>query len=172
MDYLEVTVDGTQQLYIDTTSLLCGNDSYVQRSVDVSAYADGAPHSIVLHSEVFGANGGITNIYVDRVSLIACGGVGGAGTGGAGGGDPCEHIADGSFENGSPNSDWAEESTNYGTPLCDSDCTNGQNLASDGEWWAWFGGIADYEDSSLSQQVVIPPGANVLTFLLSMPLCD
>ena len=36
----------------------------------------------------------------------------------------------------------------------------------------YFGGIADYEEGTLTQQVVIPPGASSLTFLLSMPMCD
>ena len=67
--------------------------------------------------------------------------------------------------------DWAEFSLQFGTPLCDvASC--GVNGASDGAWWVWFGGIDDFEQASVEQQVLIPPTATDLRFDLFGTRCD
>ncbi|MEZ4767464.1 MAG: proprotein convertase P-domain-containing protein [Caldilineales bacterium] len=72
-----------------------------------------------------------------------------------------EVVQDGSFEAGTPNPFWNEFSTNFGTPLCDAlSCGTGGGTAGPltGAWWAWFGGIAAYENGNVSQSVTIPSG--------------
>lgn len=68
-DYLEVNVDGTQVFVSDGSSPLCGNLGYTMQSVDLSAFADGGTHTIEFHSEIFAANGGGSNFFVDDVVL-------------------------------------------------------------------------------------------------------
>ena len=81
-------------------------------------------------------------------------------------------VVDGSFEGGAPSEAWTETSTLGGTPLCDPACEEPPaNLASDGQWWARFGGVATPAQASLEQVVTIPIGADELTFELSMPSC-
>ena len=84
-----------------------------------------------------------------------------------------EYIQDGSFEAGSPNAYWTEASTNFGTPLCTSACGFGSGTGPrTGSWWAWFGGIASYEEASMTQNVTIPVGITDLTFYFELPVCD
>jgi len=109
---------------------------------------------------------------------MASGGMGGmasGGMGGAGGAAPtvCEAITDGSFENGLPTTAWTHSSLEYDSPICDGDsCNNGTNWAHDGEWWAWFGGLAGYDEAMVAQDVVIPESATSLTFYLNVAACD
>jgi cysteine-rich repeat protein len=86
-------------------------------------------------------------------------------------------VADGSFEAGRPNPYWTEASTNFGSPLCDIGC--GVDAATDGSWYAWFGGAANeffegvYEEASLEQTVTVPSGGRgELSFDLWVSLCD
>lgn len=84
-------------------------------------------------------------------------------------------ILEPGFESGSPSPVWAEASTNFGTPLCtEAACGNGGGSGSHtGDWFAWFGGIAAFEESMISQTVTIPPGNNAdLFFFLEQPVCD
>lgn len=83
-----------------------------------------------------------------------------------------EAVADGSFEGGTPNGDWTEASSNFGTPLCtEADCGLGTGTGPHtGDWWAWFGGIAAPEVGSMTQSVTIPAGAS-LTFWYEFPVC-
>jgi cysteine-rich repeat protein len=80
-------------------------------------------------------------------------------------------VADGSFEAGTPNPFWTEYSLQFGTPLCDPVSCMRQG-ASDGVWWAWFGGIDAFEEASLEQQVTIPTTATLLSFDLLIGACD
>jgi cysteine-rich repeat protein len=86
-------------------------------------------------------------------------------------------ILDPGFEQGTPNPDWIEASTNFGSPICDiedvltCDPFPASGPAS-GSHWAWFGGIDVYEDASLEQTVTIPVGATRLNFQLEAPVCD
>ncbi len=84
-------------------------------------------------------------------------------------------IQDGSFETGSPNDFWTEASLNFGTPLCTvANCSAGGGSGPrTGEWWAWFGGIAEIEEGSIDQNVMLDVGTAVLTFWLEIPVvCD
>ena len=67
-------------------------------------------------------------------------------------------VVDGGFEAGTPNPHWSEASTNFGTPLCDvQGCGTGAGTGPhSGSFWVWFGGIAAYEQGSVSQMVTIP----------------
>ena len=80
-------------------------------------------------------------------------------------------INDPGFETGSPNGLWFESSTNFGTPLCTIDfCGLGGGTGPHtGDWWAWFGGIAAFEEGEVNQSVVIPPGVATLKFWLEIP---
>jgi hypothetical protein len=74
---------------------------------------------------------------------------------------------DGGFEAGIPNPYWDEYSTNFGTPICDTAfCGTGGGTAGahTGSYWAWFGGIAAYEEGWVIQDVVIPSGHAKLNF--------
>ena len=86
-------------------------------------------------------------------------------------------IADGSFEDGTPNSFWTEYSLNFGTPLCDlffQLCGLGSGTGPrTGDWWAWFGGIdGTYEESYIFQDVTLEMGNAILSFWLETPACD
>jgi hypothetical protein len=73
-------------------------------------------------------------------------------------------IADAGFELGSPNPHWAESSTHFGTPICNTAC--GLSAYS-GNNYAWFGGVADtLEVATLEQAVVISADMSTLSFYL------
>lgn len=79
-------------------------------------------------------------------------------------------VGDGSFEAGTPNPEWEEFSSNFGTPLCDAVCgTGGGTGPRTGAWWAWFGGTTAAETGILTQTVTIPSGSAELTFWLEIP---
>lgn len=76
-------------------------------------------------------------------------------------------IVDGGFETGTPNAHWSEASTNFGTPICSNAlCGNGNGsfLPRTGTYFAWFGGVGEFEAASLEQLVQIPPGQASLKF--------
>jgi hypothetical protein len=81
-----------------------------------------------------------------------------------------QFITDGSFEDGAFAGNWSEFSTNFGTPLCDASCGfNGGDGPHTGDWFAWFGGIDDFEEGSLEQSITIPVAATTLEFWLEIP---
>lgn len=67
---LTVTVDGTP---VETTDLsaIAADTSYVQQSIDVSSYADGAPHTIQFQYDYPGGGTFDGNIFIDDVSIDA-----------------------------------------------------------------------------------------------------
>lgn len=84
-------------------------------------------------------------------------------------------LVDGGFETGTPNAAWNEYSLNFDTPICDEDgCGLGLGTGPHtGIYWAWFGGIDEYEEGSVSQDVIIPAAPQMLlTFYLEQPVCD
>ncbi len=92
-----------------------------------------------------------------------------------GDGSACEEnvVADGGFEAGVFAGTWAESSTNFGTPICDAGCGFGGGTGPrTGGFWAWFGGIAAFEESSLEQTVTIPTNASTLDFFLEIPVAS
>ena len=87
---------------------------------------------------------------------------------------PPGNVPDSSFEAGTPNPFWAESSTEFGTPICDEEtCGTGTGTGpADGVFWAWLGGVEGYEESSLSQAVVIPSMSDELRFEFEVSACD
>jgi hypothetical protein len=69
-DTFAVTIDGANIYDTDNMDATCGVLGYVQHSFDVSAYADGGMHTLLLEG-VFNATG-TTNFMVDDVSLDSC----------------------------------------------------------------------------------------------------
>lgn len=70
-------------------------------------------------------------------------------------------VLDGGFELGTPSPVWSEASLTFGSPLCDSSCTEDAGASPHtGAWWAWFGGVGGEsppttEAASLEQLVTI-----------------
>lgn len=83
-------------------------------------------------------------------------------------------IVDGSFEAGAFSGNWTEFSTNFGTPLCDpGSCgVGGGTGPNSGDWWAWFGGIAAFEQGSVEQSVTIPATASTIDFAWEIPVAS
>lgn len=90
------------------------------------------------------------------------------------GADGTELVVDGGFEAGTPNPNWNEASTNFGTPLCDvGACGMGTGTGPfAGTFWAWFGGTTAAETGSVSQDVTIPAGTAELSFQFENVVCD
>ncbi|MEM7082511.1 MAG: DUF4215 domain-containing protein [Pseudomonadota bacterium] len=65
-DFLEVTVDGNVEYTYDCTTII---DTYETQTVDISAYADGADHEIVIRGVTVATNGQNTNFFVDNISI-------------------------------------------------------------------------------------------------------
>ncbi|HEU4663805.1 MAG TPA: hypothetical protein VFS55_07230 [Dokdonella sp.] len=67
---LTVTVDGTA---VETTDLsaIAADTSYVQQSIDISSYADGAQHTIQFQYDYPGGGAFDGNIFIDDVSIDA-----------------------------------------------------------------------------------------------------
>lgn len=75
-------------------------------------------------------------------------------------------LGDGGFEGGTPSPAWTEMSINFGTPICDTDCTMDAGADPyEGDWYAWFGGIDTApEIASVSQIVTIDGTTAFLAF--------
>jgi hypothetical protein len=67
---LTVSIDGTP---VETTDLstLAGDLTYVQQSIDVSSYADGAQHAITFQFDYPGGGDSDGNLFIDDVSIDA-----------------------------------------------------------------------------------------------------
>jgi hypothetical protein len=79
---------------------------------------------------------------------------------------PAQLLSDSGLEASDPataaNAFWTSTSQNFGTAICTGNtCPDdaGTALPRNGSAWAWFGGIAAAETSTLSQSVVIPSGS-------------
>ena len=82
------------------------------------------------------------------------------------------YVRDPGFEAGTPNPDWTERSTNFGTPLCDM-ATCGSAFQRSGDWWVWFGGTPLFEEARVSQGVKLRSDAPAtLKFFLRMAACN
>lgn len=81
-------------------------------------------------------------------------------------------IEDPSFEAGYPSSVWTIAS-DAGLPVICSYGTCLADVAHDGDWYAWFGGVLlDVEESTLSQDITIAEGNTSLGFHLMIDACD
>jgi len=84
-------------------------------------------------------------------------------------------TSDPGFEAGTPNPFWTESSTNFGTPICDGNSCGlgGGTGPHSGNFWAWFGGISAFEESSLSQMITLPKSESAtLSFFIEIPACN
>ncbi len=85
-------------------------------------------------------------------------------------------IIDGGFEAGPGSGNWVETSTNFGTPLCDvpgCGLGGGTGPYNGSTYWAWFGGIAAFEEGTVSQDITIAINSTAtLSFQLEMANCD
>jgi hypothetical protein len=80
-------------------------------------------------------------------------------------------VEDGGFEGGTPNEAWDEHSDVWGTPICDSTCTEDPGAAAyAGEYFVWFGGLDDRQtdEAWVSQEVEILPETAHLRFRLAI----
>jgi len=74
VDFMEVTIDGTTQVFfVDGSSALCGVLGYTPQSIDLLAAGVmmGSTVTLCFESEIFGTNGAGTNFFVDNVSVLA-----------------------------------------------------------------------------------------------------
>ena len=69
-DTLVVSLDGTQVIAFDNADARCGSIGYQLISVDITAFADGAAHTLDFTGEVFGP--GVTNFFVEDVAIESC----------------------------------------------------------------------------------------------------
>lgn len=78
-------------------------------------------------------------------------------------------LGDPGFEGGSPNEVWVAESDLFGTPICSIDCTDDVGAGPFvGDWWVWFGGLAQPDTAFVRQSVSIPEGMAMLRFGFSV----
>jgi uncharacterized repeat protein (TIGR01451 family) len=68
-DFMQVTMDGDVLFTVDGGAASCGVIGYAYQTVDISAYADDGDHVLEFYSEVFGQNFGVSNFFVDDVSI-------------------------------------------------------------------------------------------------------
>jgi hypothetical protein len=74
-------------------------------------------------------------------------------------------IVDGGFEAGTPSAAWTEASEHFGTPICDTGCTEEEGAVPyAGDWYAWFGGVAEAEHASVTQSVTLDGASAYLDF--------
>ena len=75
-------------------------------------------------------------------------------------------VLDPGFEDGSEGDAWAQASDVFGTPICDTSCTDEAGAEPyAGSWWAWFGGVEDEtENASVAQTITIDPEMAYLSF--------
>jgi len=72
-DFMKVTVDGTQVFQVLGNDASCGVVGYALKTIDLSAYADGAAHEISFLSRTNNATGAITSFFVENVDLdVTC----------------------------------------------------------------------------------------------------
>jgi cysteine-rich repeat protein len=69
-DFVEVLVDGAQAWGLTGDDASCGDNSYQEKVVDISTWADDGVHLVEFHSKTFSTNGGFTDFFLDDVLLI------------------------------------------------------------------------------------------------------
>lgn len=68
-DYLQVRIDGAPIWTYHAFDGPLGAEGYEEVTLDLTAWGDGAAHLLTFASEVFGLNGGVSNFFVDDVSI-------------------------------------------------------------------------------------------------------
>jgi hypothetical protein len=82
---------------------------------------------------------------------------------------PPNKVDDPSFENGSPNADWDEESFLYEHVICDSSCIESGGVEPrTGSYMVWFGGIDRMEIAWVRQSLHLPQGDARVRFWLGI----
>ncbi|NUO50901.1 MAG: hypothetical protein HOV80_18770 [Polyangiaceae bacterium] len=78
------------------------------------------------------------------------------------------------FDSGPFGGGWAESSTNFQTPVCNTGCGLGGGTGPHaGAYWAWFGGTTTADEiATVSRSVVIPAGMATLRFQFDLPSCE
>jgi Metallo-peptidase family M12B Reprolysin-like/Calx-beta domain len=152
-DTLVVTVDGVPaRTFAEPPS---PDSSYILRQVDLTPFADGGSHAILFRYSNAPPTSAFSTFLVDNVELFACPPQGVV--------NAC--VADGTFEGGTPWPAWTvQTSTIFGTPICNvANCGSAPPFA--GGNWAWFGGVAAPEQSTLGQTITLAASTNpLLTF--------
>jgi uncharacterized repeat protein (TIGR01451 family) len=69
-DFVRLQIDGTEVWREDATSARCNTVGYQQVTVDVSAYDDGAAHTVSFNSTTAVSAGNASNFFIDDVSLL------------------------------------------------------------------------------------------------------
>lgn len=78
-------------------------------------------------------------------------------------------LEDPGFEGGVAGGAWEGASDLFDTPICDSTCTDDVGASPfSGNWWVWFGGVAQPDEASVFQRVTIPEGNATLRFGFSI----
>jgi hypothetical protein len=82
---------------------------------------------------------------------------------------PPDRVDDPSFEDGSPNMYWDEESYLYDNVICDTSCIqDGGVEPRTGSYMVWFGGIAETEVARVEQTLHLPQGLARVRFWLGI----
>jgi hypothetical protein len=82
---------------------------------------------------------------------------------------PPDRVEDPSFEDGSPNMYWDEESFLYDNVICDTSCIqDGGVEPRTGSYMVWFGGIAETEVAWVRQSLHLPQGLARVRFWLGI----
>ena len=154
-DTVIVKVDGAaQQTFTEPAT---PEIDYTERVVDLSAFANGASHTVVLEYQ---SSDGNSNFLIDDVFLEVC-------TSAPSPNQPTSNgITNSNFETGTPWSPWTHTSTVFGSPMCDVASCGTSTAAGpfSGVNWAWLGGYASATagTDTLSQSVNIPAGARAI----------
>ncbi len=154
-DTVQVKVDGTSLQTF--TEPAVGEIDYTERVVDVSAFANGASHTVVLE---YNSTDGNTNFLIDDVFLEVCNSAPSVNQ------PTTNGIVNSNFETGDPWAPWTHTSTVFGSPMCDAETCSIGTIGGpySGDNWAWLGGYAAATAGTdiVSQSVTIPAGARAI----------
>jgi cysteine-rich repeat protein len=68
-DYVEVLIDDTSIWELHGDDISCGEPSYSQVVLDITAFADNAVHEVAFHSETFSDNEDSSDFHLDDTAL-------------------------------------------------------------------------------------------------------
>lgn len=70
-DYFAIYIDGNSEVSFDGQAF-CGGGNWHKIVYDLSAYADGNSHTLMIQANTFATNGGGSNYFIDEVMLETC----------------------------------------------------------------------------------------------------